>query len=153
FLSMMRIPLVALRRRTKRFSLSTQKRRCCRLGRKRRLVLIWEWETLFPTAGPFPVTWQTLDIDLSPDFNCIEQTQIRYQPWAFAILRMTIYGPGSNELRFIPKRPEGSKRKLIFSPTSPTTESGIPRLSPGVQRGYIQPRSANDSQYPSPTIR
>ncbi|CCU70660.1 hypothetical protein TOL_0212 [Thalassolituus oleivorans MIL-1] len=34
---------------------------------------MFEWETLFPVTGPFPVTWQTLDIDLRPDFYCIEQ--------------------------------------------------------------------------------
>jgi len=34
---------------------------------------MFEWETLFPVTGPLPVTWQTLDIDLAPIFNCIEQ--------------------------------------------------------------------------------
>jgi len=30
------------------------------LGRKRRLVLILEWDTLWPPMGVFPVTWHTL---------------------------------------------------------------------------------------------
>ena len=47
------------RRRTQRFSLSTQKRRYCRLGRKRRLVLLLAWETLLPTMGFLPVTSHT----------------------------------------------------------------------------------------------
>lgn len=46
---------------TQRFSLSTQKRRVCRFGSKRRLVFRFEWDTLFPTMGRFPVTSQTLD--------------------------------------------------------------------------------------------
>jgi len=28
---------------------------------------------LFPETGPFPVTWQTLDMVHRPDFVCIEQ--------------------------------------------------------------------------------
>jgi len=30
---------------------------------------------LFPVTGPFPVTWQTLDMVLRPDFVCIEQIE------------------------------------------------------------------------------
>ena len=36
----------------------------CKLGLKILLVLILEWETLFPTIAFFPVIWQTLDISL-----------------------------------------------------------------------------------------
>src|SRR5579863_8443781 len=61
-LSMMRMPLEDTRRRTKRFSLSSQNRWVCRFGRKRRRVLLLACETLFPVAGAFPVTWQTLDM-------------------------------------------------------------------------------------------
>src|SRR5690606_15373408 len=43
--------------------LSTQNRRDCRLGRKRRLVLLLACETLLPTIGPLPVTWQTRAMD------------------------------------------------------------------------------------------
>src|SRR5690554_1851393 len=53
------------RRRTQRRSLSSQKRRYCRFGRKRRLVLLFACETLFPTIGPLPVIWQTRDISNS----------------------------------------------------------------------------------------
>ena len=59
FLSIRRRAALLMRRRTQRFSLSTQKRRYCRLGRNRRLVLLLAWETLFPTIGPLPVTSQT----------------------------------------------------------------------------------------------
>src|SRR5882757_8108730 len=59
FLSIVRRPALVKRRRIQRFSDSTQKRRYCRFGRKRRLVLLLAWETLFPTMGAFPVTWQT----------------------------------------------------------------------------------------------
>src|SRR5690606_31472821 len=46
-------------RRTQRFSLSTQNRRDCRLGKKRRLVWLLACETLLPVRGPLPVTWHT----------------------------------------------------------------------------------------------
>src|SRR3954470_17664116 len=59
FLSIRRTAALETRRRTKRFSLSTQKRRYCRFGRNRRLVLLLAWETLFPTIGPLPVTSHT----------------------------------------------------------------------------------------------
>jgi hypothetical protein len=41
---------------TQRFSVSSQKRRYCRFGRKRRLVRLLAWETEFPTIGRLPVT-------------------------------------------------------------------------------------------------
>src|SRR3954452_10288226 len=66
FLSIRRTAALETRRRTKRFSLSTQKRRYCRFRRNRRLVLLLAWETLFPTIGPLPVTSQTRDIGNSP---------------------------------------------------------------------------------------
>jgi hypothetical protein len=56
FLSMVRRPALDTRRLTQRFSVSTQKRRYCRFGRKRRLVLLLAWDTLFPTIGALPVT-------------------------------------------------------------------------------------------------
>src|SRR6188508_774512 len=59
FLSIRRSAALETRRRTQRFSVSTQKRRYCRFGRNRRLVLLLAWETLFPTIGPLPVTSQT----------------------------------------------------------------------------------------------
>jgi len=59
FLSIRRKAALETRRRTQRFSLSTQKRRYCRFGKNRRLVLLLAWETLFPTMGPLPVTSQT----------------------------------------------------------------------------------------------
>src|SRR5690606_41115958 len=59
FLSMVRMALAETRRRTQRFSLSTQNRRDCRLGKKRRLVLLLACETLLPVRGPLPVTWHT----------------------------------------------------------------------------------------------
>src|SRR3954466_3201132 len=62
FLSIRRTAALETRRRTQRFSVSTQKRRYCRFGRNRRLVLLLAWETLFPTIGPLPVTSQTRDI-------------------------------------------------------------------------------------------
>src|SRR6476659_5094859 len=59
FLSIVRSPALVRRRLIQRFSLSTQNRRRCRLGMKRRLVLLLACETLLPTIGAFPVTWQT----------------------------------------------------------------------------------------------
>src|SRR6185312_15140808 len=59
FLSIRRNAALETRRRTQRFSVSTQKRRYCRFGRNRRLVLLLAWETLFPTIGPLPVTSHT----------------------------------------------------------------------------------------------
>lgn len=61
-LSMMRSPLLETLSLTKRFSLSTQNRWLWIFGKNRRRVLLWAWETLFPEAGRFPVTWQTLDM-------------------------------------------------------------------------------------------
>src|SRR3546814_61695 len=58
-LSITRRPALDRRRETQRFSDSTKMRRFCRLGKKRRFVLLFAWETLLPTIGPFPVTWQT----------------------------------------------------------------------------------------------
>jgi len=45
-----------------RFSLSTQNLRCCKLGRKRRLVLLLAWETWWPNMGFLPVTSHTRDM-------------------------------------------------------------------------------------------
>src|ERR1700755_1161062 len=73
FLSIRRSAALVMRRRTQRFSLSTQKRRYCRLGRNRRLVLLLAWETLFPTIGPLPVTshtramWTLFHAQLAPN--------------------------------------------------------------------------------------
>src|SRR4051812_31240131 len=58
-LSITRRPALDRRRETQRFSDSTKMRRFCRFGKKRRFVLLFAWETLLPTIGPFPVTWQT----------------------------------------------------------------------------------------------
>ena len=44
-LSMVRNAALETRRRTQRFSLSTQKRRDCKLGKKRRLVLLLACDT------------------------------------------------------------------------------------------------------------
>lgn len=63
-LSIIRKPLVLNFSVTKRFSSSTQRRRFCRLGRKRRRVLLLACETLFPVVGRLPVTSQTLDMIL-----------------------------------------------------------------------------------------
>src|SRR5690606_28614591 len=66
-----RMALAETRRRTQRFSLSTQNRRDCRLGKKRRLVLLFACETLLPVRGPLPVTWHTraMIIPLNEFFN------------------------------------------------------------------------------------
>jgi len=61
---MMRNPLLDTSNLTKRFSLGTQKRCQCKFGRKRRFVWRFEWETLDPVIGRFPVIWHTLDIPL-----------------------------------------------------------------------------------------
>src|SRR6476620_6368814 len=69
FLSISLSAALETRRRTQRFSVSTQKRRYCRFGMNRRLVLLLAWETLFPTIGPLPVTSQTRAMKHSPDLS------------------------------------------------------------------------------------
>src|SRR5690348_9166587 len=56
------IALVETRRRTLRPSASEMKVTLHRFGRKRRLVLMLEWLTLWPTRGPFAVSSQRRDI-------------------------------------------------------------------------------------------
>src|SRR4029078_12657396 len=63
--SMVRSPCWDKRMLTQRFSLSTQKRRYCRFGRKRRRVLLLAWETLFPSIGFLPATPHTRDMESS----------------------------------------------------------------------------------------
>src|SRR6478609_4646542 len=65
FLSMVRSACAETFSFTQRFSLATQKRRSCRLGRKRRRVLLLACETLLPVCTPLPVTWHTRDIRTS----------------------------------------------------------------------------------------
>jgi hypothetical protein len=55
-LSIKRSAAFEMRSRTQRFSVSSQNLRYCRFGRKRRLVLLLAWETLFPDIGRLPVT-------------------------------------------------------------------------------------------------
>ena len=44
--------------RVTHLSSSARKNRfCCKLGKKRRFVLIFEWETLFPVIGRLPVNY------------------------------------------------------------------------------------------------
>ena len=47
---------------TQSFNSGTKMRFFCKFGKKRRFVLIFEWETLLPTIGRFPVNSQTLDM-------------------------------------------------------------------------------------------
>ena len=56
------MPLVDTRNLSQRFSDSTQNLCDCRLGRKRRRVLLFACETLFPATGFLPVTWHTRDM-------------------------------------------------------------------------------------------
>src|SRR5689334_13352558 len=62
---MVRRPACDMRMLTQRVSLSTQMRRYCRFGRKRRRVLLLAWDTLFPSMGFLPVIWQTRDMESS----------------------------------------------------------------------------------------
>src|ERR1044071_6335991 len=55
FFSIVRIAAAVRRRRTGP-SVSDSKDWLCRFGRKRRLVLMLEWLTLWPTWTPLPVT-------------------------------------------------------------------------------------------------
>src|SRR5579871_6717910 len=59
---MVRRPRVVTRKETQRRSDSSQKRWLCRLGRKRRRLRLFAWETVLPVFGRFPVTWQTRDM-------------------------------------------------------------------------------------------
>src|ERR1700677_5006085 len=58
--------LVETRNRTFRPSASEMKVTLHRFGRNRRLVLIFEWLTLWPTSGPLAVSSQRRDIALNP---------------------------------------------------------------------------------------
>src|SRR5438874_11496695 len=58
--------LVDTRRRTLRPSASEMKVTLHRFGRKRRLVLILEWLTLWPTCGALAVSSQRRDIARNP---------------------------------------------------------------------------------------
>src|SRR5580698_2064034 len=58
--------LVETRRRTLRPSASEMKVTLHRFGRNRRLVLILEWLTLWPTIGPLAVSSQRRDIAQNP---------------------------------------------------------------------------------------
>jgi hypothetical protein len=58
--------LVETRRRTLRASASEMKVTLTRFGRKRRLVLMFEWLTLWPTWGPLAVSSQRRDILQNP---------------------------------------------------------------------------------------
>src|ERR1700761_6145224 len=58
--------LVETRRRTLRPSVSEMKVTLHRFGRNRRLVLIFEWLTLWPTSGPLAVSSQRRDIVQNP---------------------------------------------------------------------------------------
>src|SRR6202043_1242547 len=60
------IALVDTRRRTLRPSTSDMKVTLHRFGRNRRLVLILEWLTLWPTCGPLAVSSQRRDILRNP---------------------------------------------------------------------------------------
>src|SRR4030065_973169 len=59
FLSIVRSAAQDRRILPQRFSLSTQNLRFCKFGRKRRLVLLLAWETLFPDIGFLPVILHT----------------------------------------------------------------------------------------------
>src|SRR6187402_1217450 len=58
--------LVETRRRTLRPSASEMKVTLHRFGRNRRLVLMLEWLTLWPTMGPLAVSSQRRDIFANP---------------------------------------------------------------------------------------
>src|SRR3981081_4718926 len=58
--------LVETRNRTLRPSASEMKVTLHRFGRNRRLVLILEWLTLWPTCGPLAVSSQRRDISGNP---------------------------------------------------------------------------------------
>src|SRR3954468_8232595 len=94
FLSIRRTAALETRRRTKRFSLSTQKRRYCRFGRNRRLVLLLAWETLFPTIGPLPVTSQTRAIGtlLEPPGHVTVNAGVYSVDWAHLALTGAVTG-------------------------------------------------------------
>src|SRR6185437_6830902 len=80
FLSIVRSAALVSRRLIQRLSLSTQNRRRCRLGMKRRLVLLLAWETLLPTIGAFPVTWQTRAIARSS--KCVDWCRSKAEHYA-----------------------------------------------------------------------
>src|SRR5688572_1197918 len=82
---MVRRPRVESFSVTHRLSLSSQKRCVCRFGRKRRRFLMFEWETLFPVRGRFPVTWQTRDMAVAPNEPRIRpacQWAVKSASWA-----------------------------------------------------------------------
>src|SRR5512139_2194778 len=110
-LSMVRMAALVRRRRTKRFSLSTQKRWVWRLGRKRRRVLLFACDTVFPVIGRLPVTWHTLDMILAPKNESVSPHH-------------------GGEPRFIPEQALGSKPNslnLLLRPAPPRPGNASPR--------------------------
>jgi hypothetical protein len=70
-------------------------RRFCKLGKKRRFVLLFAWETLLPTIGPFPVTWQTRAMFYSSKISEIGKNEsISKKTRLFNDLRKTIVSCG-----------------------------------------------------------
>ncbi len=59
---MVRMPSVESFSVTHLSSSARKNRFFCKLGKKRRFVLILEWETLFPVMGRLPVNTHTFDI-------------------------------------------------------------------------------------------
>jgi hypothetical protein len=53
-------PRIEILKVTCRFWLGSHKRRFCKLGKNRRLVLLLAWETLLPVRGRLPVNLHTL---------------------------------------------------------------------------------------------
>jgi hypothetical protein len=104
FLSIKRKAALETRKRTQRFSLSTQKRRYCRLGMNRRRVLLWAWETLFPDMGFLPVTSHTF-------------AMIRYLSMNVGSLRRTSptgWSTGMLGHHFALNHPNGSAGPIAF---------------------------------------
>src|SRR5690606_26758740 len=132
FLSMVRMAAAETRSFTQRFSLATQKRRSCRLGRKRRRALLLAWETLLPVLTRLPVTWQVLDM-AHLESSCCRPWPGRRRPRRAtggrrAMRESRVRGAGGEALRFLHDRADGSaghSEPAIMRPAPGRGKAGV----------------------------
>jgi len=105
------IALVETRNRTFRPNASEMKVTLHRFGRNRRLVLILEWLTLWPTCGPLAVSSQRRDISQNPlpapGFSSLGGSKLR-PSWERRTYRGSAPGRQGFELRAV----SGKSRKM-----------------------------------------
>src|ERR1700737_906653 len=109
--------LVETRNRTFRPSVSEMKVTLHRFGRNRRLVLILEWLTLWPTCGPLAVSSQRRDISTnplpSPGFSSHLRERDRGSKSRPSWERRTYRGSAAGRQGFAMRAVSGESRKML----------------------------------------